>query len=54
MEPRAWMQLQPVLRRLILVDVEIVEDHVQVLLGEGFDNILEKRRKLTEVRRCLT
>jgi hypothetical protein len=38
---------------LVFVDVEIVENHVQVVIGKGFDNSLRKRRRLTEVGRCL-
>ncbi len=42
MEAHTGMQFQPALRRLVFVDVEIVENHVQVSVGEGFDDILEE------------
>ena len=46
MEAHAGMQLQPAQRRLVFVDVEIVENHVQVLPGKGFDDILEEVQEI--------
>ena len=54
MEAHTEMQFQPALRRLVFVDVEIVENHVQVPSGKASTTSLRKRRSLTEVRRCLT
>jgi len=49
------MQVRPALCRLVLVDVEIVENHcANCCSGKALTTSLRTRRKLTEVRRCLT
>ena len=46
MEVCLGMPLQPAPRCFILVEVEIVENHVQVSVGEGFDHILEEAQEV--------
>ena len=46
MEGYAGMALQPLPRRFVFVDVEIVEDHVQLLFRKGGDHISEKPQEV--------
>ena len=46
MEVHAGMPLQPVPHRLVLVNVEIVENHVQLALRKGGNDVLEEAKKV--------
>src|SRR5271157_248937 len=46
MEVHPGMPLQPALCRLVFVDIEIVENHVQLSPGKGFDDVLEEAQEV--------
>ena len=46
MEVHSGMPLQPVPCCFVLVDVEIVENHVQISGGKGCDHILEEAQEV--------
>src|ERR1700730_11271619 len=48
------MSFQPALGCFVFVNVEVVKDHVQLPFGKAPTTSFMKRRKFTEVRRCLT
>ena len=45
------MPFQPVSRRFVLVDVEIVQNHVQLAFREGRNHVLEEAQGLGGKRR---
>ncbi len=53
-EMHLGMLFQPALGGCVLVNVEVVDHHVQLPLGKATTTSFMNLRKFTDVRRCLT